>query len=292
MPTPPDRSTQETFRDLIEAYRRTYGALADHLAEFLAVREGSKLATQLTLHPRHDPDREGHTIDRLCTAAGLHWTRYIRNGQHKFLIGREPIPAPTSDDDNPENRFSYPSCCVEAYTADPREYYFLRHIGDLLAGDPSFAFAVNPFLVSTPLHVLSHYPCSLRCPKTLALAEHRLALIRTRVPKLHANLLSWNRAPAFFTDICGIGLLFRGTRTGTRIDYHDLWYVGVPRELARTSPSNTEADFLLFDALVASLQHGNALELDAEELTVLSGEKVQARFPRPAHLTWRVVEFL
>lgn len=293
MPPVQTRTAQQTFREVVASYRRNYGVLADHLAEFLAVRDGSKRATQLSLHPHHDPERECRIVERLCASAGLHWTRYLRGGQHKVIIARAPVgPPPDGEDDNQHNWFSYPSCCVKRFEADPRPYYFLRHTGELLAQGATFAFGVNPFLVSTPLHVLSHYPCSLACAETLAIAEHRLASIRRRAPKLYDDIVRWNRAPGLFTDVCGIAIFFCGARSGQRIDYTDVWHVGIPRELARLSPRHTEEDFVLFDAIDGALQGGDAVELGQGGLTVYSGSAVHGRFARPDHLSWKLVEFV
>lgn len=276
----------------LEAHRRSYGVVADHLPEWLAVRAGLKQVTQITLHAHHDPEREEARVDRLCREAGLCRTSFARGGQHKLLISRTPIEPPVlGEDENKGNWFSYPSCCVEAYLANPVECYFVQRIGALVAPRQVYDHRMNPFLLHTPFHLLRQYPCSLTCERSLAGVQELLSLLERRTPSLASAIVRWNRRPALFLDVCGIGILFHGTLRRDRIEYEDSFYMGVSAELAPWSPRNTADDLTLFDDIAAAISEGNDVGLDGDVLTIRAGVREVGRFTRPAHLTWRILSF-
>jgi hypothetical protein len=276
-----------------QEYRRIYGALALSLPEFLAVRAGLKTATQLTLGARAVVEDERERVERLSREAGLRCTFYTRRGLEKVIIARRALPPPANDEDeNRDNRFSYPVCCVASFMKRPQEYYFVRYLRARLRNGARYSFVMNPFTVATPFHLVCHLPCSMFCRRTLESAHELLAVLRQRTPEVAAEAERWNRRPALYTDICGIGVLFEGTLDRGRLTYRSFDYIGEPAELLDKSGHNVPADVALFAALLAALSEGDEVELEAARLVVRSRGREVRRLARPRHLKWRLVDFV
>lgn len=280
------------LRDECEAYRQRYGILAAHAPEFVAVRSGLKTAVQITVGAQRLGERERSRLEAIANEAGLMCTFYVRHGLEKVLIAREALRLPDEDEDeNVDNRFSYPVCCVRAFESTKGEYYMQGGLRRLLLRAERVDGRLNPFAVATPFHLTTHLPCSLGCTASLAYAERLLELLRERTPALAAGVERWCRRPALYTDVGGIGVLFDGTASGARVGYRAIDYVGEPLQLLQQSRHNEPADVGRFAALVGALRSGDEAELDGATLFIRKSGVEAGRHVAPPHLTWRLLRF-
>jgi hypothetical protein len=278
--------------ETMEQYMARYGALALYLPEFIAVRAGLKRSLQITLTGFDGPEAGLERVQTWCEQAGLHCTPFVRDGSQKVLIALEPLPAPQAGtDENADNRLTYPACCTANFKKRAHEYYFITGLRDLLTHGHRYAFEVNPFLVSTPFHLLSHFPCSLGCEATLGAARELLALLEARAPALHAGIVRWCSRPVLHLDVCGVGLVLDGALRGEEVSYRGVQLVGAPAGRRRKAPGITDADVAQFEAVARAVAEGDGLSLRAGRLEVRRGGAAVATFTEPPHLAWALVGF-
>lgn len=284
--------TTSTLADATSLYRRSYGLLAAHLPEIIAVRAGLKHALQVTLGDEETRRREEGRIRTLCDRAGLHCRFHVRRGRHKVILARDIVEPPREDEDeNRDNLFGYPDCCQEKFNANPLSFHTVRHIRDLIEHGRRYSFLVNPFLSPTPFHVVCWHPCSLDCPSTLAFAASLFEVVQSRAPALGHGIRHWNRRPVLFTDVCGIGLCFAGKLEGNVLRHSGCDWVGVPSELRHLAPGTRDGDLLLFDRIATAASQSDKVEWGPSVTTFRRGGEVLDRVERPSHLAMALVEF-
>ncbi|XOA42780.1 MAG: DUF483 domain-containing protein [Candidatus Nealsonbacteria bacterium] len=89
----------------------------------------------------------------------------------------------------------YPSCCIDSYmecmNANKNIFGCMN-----ITKDSSFPFLINPFtkLVSNA-YLISHFPCSLSCKKSLKLAKAISKLIQSNYPRFYKKIYQYCHFP-------------------------------------------------------------------------------------------------
>jgi hypothetical protein len=284
--------TAPTLADATTPYRRSYGLLAAHLPEIIAVRAGLKRALQVTLGNEETRRREDARIRTLCDRAGLHCRFHVRHGRHKVILAKDVVEPPGEDEDeNKDNFFDYPDCCLEKFNANPLSCHTVRHVRDLIEHGRRYPFLVNPFLSSTPFHLVCWQPCSLDCPSTHAFAARLYEVVQSRVPALGRGIRHWNQRTVLFTDVCGIGLCFAGRLRENILRHRGCDWIGVPSELLHLAPGTGERDLLLFDRIVTASSKSDEVEWGPSSVIFRRAGTDLDRVERPSHLAMAWVEF-
>ncbi len=123
------------------------------------------------------------------------------------------------------------------------------------------------------------------------LCKKLLDTIENKNKELHSHIVKFNLAHAFYTDICGIGILFDGKVTGSRILYTDYYYEYEPLNIIHRSTYNIPEDCVLFDEIVDAISEGNELVFQKKELVIKSKDKPDRTLKKPDHLFWKIVSF-
>ena len=72
----------------------------------------------------------------------------------------------------------YPKCCIKSYieTQNKRTHNF--NIEAYISTKNEFNYLINSFLILTPFHLISHFPCSFECPESKKYAERILNVVK------------------------------------------------------------------------------------------------------------------
>lgn len=287
------------FETAKKNFQKKYGILTSILPELIAVRFGLKKALTLKLSAKNFTAEQQNALKKKLWTSKIFVKFYPSviegSGYINSLISNRKIDIINDDrEENSDNRYSYPSCCTKAFLKKDGAFYFENRNRDLLAEEKMnvFDYRMNPFLITSPFHTYCHLPCSLRCSETLKYAKKLLNHIKRENKKLYSSIVYFNRAPVFYTDICGAGILFNGIARDRRIIYKNFYYDFFPQKnLIDRSNNNLPSDCLLYHKLIKYLSDGNTVELLDSELLIKRGSKSVARLARPDHLHWRIVDF-
>lgn len=274
-------------------YRRRYGILWDYVPELIALRAGLRGATQLSV-TSHRYARVRPQLEEFCHRTDLKLRVYERRGMTKILLSTASTADVVVEDEHRFGAlFGYPPCCVDRFARPDKTLVepFVNGVSSLLAGADPVDLRMNLFLRSTPLHLVRHFPCAIDCPETLAQADALLEAIGRMNPRLHDEILRFNRSPALFLDVCGAGIVFEGTRRGNRLCYTGGHCAADVPSLLPLSTHNTQADCDLLDDLATMLELGDELVVEPDELILYQRGQWLATYPRPKHLAWRLVSF-
>ncbi len=278
--------------------KRRFGPLSSYVPELIAVHHDLKQSLQVTVKDA-DWEVEGPRLQRFCERACLTLEVHERRGAHKAVISKEGLrEAPGAGTAQTAGRFfSYPRCCVDAYRGrGPRTTGddFANRLGELVGSAPdSVDFRMNPFLRTSPFHLYKHFPCSLHCEATLALAETLLRSLHETMPELEGHIRVFGSAPVLFTDVCGAGLsLAGGVVDEQRVAYEAVFTDVDPATHLDRAPNRTAADVALFQDLFEALELGDSLRLGGGGLlTVSQDSRTVAELRCPEHLVWRLLDF-
>ena len=191
---------------------------------------------------------------------------------------------------NRGNWFSYPKCCIKNYSKHGGGYYFVNCVRDLFMKKSVFDFRMNPFLVATPFHLFVHLPCSLECKKTFDYTKKLLGIIKQKNNRLYKDIVRLNRAPVFYTDILGRGILFEGKIKSNKINYKNFYFD--KSGLKEQSKYNKEGDILLLSSIFGALSQGDSLVLEDGVLSIKKGDSLIKSFENSKHLLWKIINFI
>jgi len=293
------RSHLDFFEKTRSACQKKYGILSSILPELIAVRFGLKKALTIKLSAKNFTAEQQNALKEKLWTSKMFVKFYPSviegNGYINTLISKKNISIINDDkEENYDSRYSYPLCCTKAFLKKDGAFYFENRNRDLLEEEKMnvFDFRMNPFLITSPFHLYCHLPCSLRCSETIEYAKKLLNIIKRENKKLYSSIVHFNRAPVFYTDICGAGLLFKGIVKDRKISYTDFYFDFFPQKhIIDRSNNNLPSDRILYQKLIKHLSEGNAVELRDSELVIKRGSKSVARLTRPDHLRWRIVDF-
>jgi len=289
-----------TFTTAKTSLRRRFGLLAPYLPELVAIRHDLRTALQVTV-PLVGWPVEGPRLQSFCDRAGLTLEVHTRGGSQKAVISRNGLGVvPDAGTAGEAGRwFSYPTCCVEAYTSQgPKRTGddFVNRMHTLVVDAPDrIDFRLNPFLRTSPFHLFKHFPCSLGCEATTELAERTRAHLERDLPELHAALQRFGRSPVLFLDSCGRGLSLDSARSDQNasdgLAYEAVFTDGDPTAQLGRSQRHTQEDVDQFLRIQEALATGDALTLVAGTLHILSDTDRVATFERPDGRVWKVLDF-
>lgn len=279
--------------------QKKYGILASILPELIAVRFGLKKALTLKLSAKIFQIKHQNALKKILSASNLYVEYYpsIMEGNSfiNMLISNQKLSVINDNEkDNADNRFSYPSCCIDAFLKKDGAFYFENRNRDLSVGEKmdDFDFRMNPFLIASPFHLYSHLPCSLRCSKTLDYAKKLLDIIKCKNKQLYYDIIHFNRAPVLYIDICGTGILFKGIAKKQKIIYKSFYYDFFPQKnVIERSNNNIPSDRILYHKLIKELAKGDQIDICDSGLMIRKGTELVAKVDRPNHLHWRILYF-
>ncbi|HXS99418.1 MAG TPA: hypothetical protein VN915_01985 [Elusimicrobiota bacterium] len=277
---PPSDPSFDAFH---QEYARKYKLLFPYVPELIAIHCGLRPALQLSVGP--DAEAARASIADFCARAGLRWSSYESEHGGRIVISREPVEIPESGEAFGA-LFGYPGCCSRAPRPD-RPF-------DRLAGfwtESPAPFETNLFLRTTPFHLVKHLPCAPDCAATLAAARELLIAIDRVDARLGEIIRALGRAPAFSTDIGGIGVSLRGRRDGGRVRYRERYFdVGLSGLIDSTRFARP-GDSALFARIARALAAGDELALVAGRLEIFKDGSPVDAIEKPSRLEWRIVEF-
>jgi|GEM_PF-3033997 len=287
-------------------YHKKYGILDTILPELIAVKFGLKKAVTLKIATKKFSASIQSIIKKNLWYSKLYVDYYpsVAEGNEVIimLISRKKLSIERIaivKNENFENRFTYPACCISSFLEDHSEKRYTPYYGENKTRDlfiknrqSVFDFKTNPFLRDTPFHLYIHLPCSLGCLNTLEYTNKLLNLIKIKNKKLYCDTIYFNRAPVFYTDICSRGVLFNGTVINRKIIYKNFYYSFSPnKHQIEMMSHNLPGDRLLYIKLLKKISRGDQLELCGSKLVIKKNGKVVANVNKPDHLHWKVMNF-
>jgi len=277
-------------------YHKRYKLLAPYVPELIAMKAGLRTAIQMTLPMEKSFKQKLEMLGQFCSKVGFFLDHYEIHKENKILISGRDLNQVDWEDKTLEYQMgelcAYPPCCIEKFATHKEwTHPLINNVRDLIENAESFSFIMNPFLRTSPFHLYKHFPCRLDCPESIHFGEKLLEVIERENPGLHRDILRFNQAPALFTDICGIGIMFSGEIKDTRLRYHDHYTDYDPSSIFQLSSVNRPAEKKLFVDLTDAISRADELVLDGDRLTLqAAGRKVKS-FNKPDHLVWKVVDF-
>jgi len=281
------------LKKIEQTYKKKYGLLAKNIPELIAVKFGLKDATSIDISHHCEFKKKYDIALNFCQKAGLRINYYEAAGEYKLIISKKKFELQKGEeirDQNKNNWFSYPKCCIEKYRNEGQRNYLINGLKKFFEKKEIFNFKMNPFLANTPFHLFVHQPCSLECEKTLKYSQQLLNIIKQKNNELYNYIVLLNKTPAFYTDILGIGILFQGKKELNKIFYKN-FYFEKQGSIAQ-SKYNTKEDLSYLKEIMQSIQQGDNLILKNNKLTIKKGNNNIAVFNKPEHLFWKIIEFI
>jgi hypothetical protein len=287
----------DNFNGLIEEYYKKYGVMIDIMPDFVAVKNRLKKALSFTIEPHKDFGKCYPSIEDLCARAGLrveHYPSKLDRRNHNILISERKLYIIDDDkDENEDNRFSYPDCCVKAFNNKKKHLsYFNDDIRELLTKEDTFDFRLNPFTINYPFHLISHLPCSLHCKKTLEYSSKLLNIIKKQNKSWYSHIMYFNKTYVLYLDMCGIYILLKGKLSVGKIMYEDFYPRCLYEKKIGKSVHYSSERYKMFQEILKTLLKGNTIRLKENKLTILKDGKIMRVFKKPKHLFWKIVRFV
>jgi MoaA/NifB/PqqE/SkfB family radical SAM enzyme len=291
------RLTTNNFYKAMDDFQRKYGVYSNVLPEIIAVKYNLKEAATFYISSKKELKEEYPIIKDLCEKEGLYidYARGWRCGEAFIAIisSKKIIPVRAEMEENPSNRFSYPSCCEKLYKQRKYlPYHFENNLRSYFLKNSIFDFRMNPFFHDTPFHLYLHLPCSLDCKRTLAFAKKLLDIIKIKNKILYSHIINFNKSPIFFTDICCSGILLKGSMKGNKINYKSCYSDSLFKSSIKKSKCNILADLTLYNRIISMLLKGNEVELIADKLIIRKDGMNIHTFNKPKHLIWKLLNFV
>jgi hypothetical protein len=277
-------------------YHKKYKLLAPYVPELIAMKNDLRTAIQMTL-PMEDKFRDKLSLlEEFCRKVGFFLDHYEINQENKILIANKNLSDVDWEDKALEYQMgelcAYPGCCIENFATHKEwTHPLINNIRDLVAQAESFPFSMNPFLRTSPFHLYKHFPCSLQCGQSINYCSDLLEVIGDENRELYDDIVRFNLGPAFYTDICGIGIMFRGEIADGVISYNEYYCDYEPSSIFQLSCINQPGDLELFNELISAISRGSQIELDEAKLTVRIDSERLTSIDRPDRLRWTIVDF-
>lgn len=284
-------------------FDKKYSVLSKFLPEIIAVKFGLKISTMITLN-KNKFDKYVHLIHDFCSKTDLNFNHYHYFGkkESKILISNKKISIVHDlENQNKNNRFSYPKCCQKNYVnlsntlVSSCTINSLKQLQINKKGNNFFDFEMNPFLKRSPFHLYLHVPCSLKCKKTLSYNKKLLKLIKNNNKILYSAIVNFNKVPVFYLDIYGIAILFDGymksDNKSSSIFYRKFYYSIELKENINESSYNLNEDILLFEKIIQAFHQGNQIIFQNNKLIIRNETNLIDLFKKPNHLYWKMIDF-
>lgn len=291
------RKKMNNFNESVDEFYRKFDVMIDILPEFMAVRHGLRKALTFTIEPHKNFKKSYLLIKDFCLKAGLHVEHYpskLDRRNQNVLISRKKMHIIDDDkDENEDNRFSYPSCCIKAFSKKiEHPNYFNDDARELLKNEDTFDFRINPFTINSPFHLISHLPCSLRCKKTINYSSNLLNAIKKQNKLWYSQVLYFNKVYVLYLDMCGIGILLKGRLSAGQIRYKDFYPRRLYEKRIDKSIHYSAERYKMFQGVLRSLSKGNSIMLKGDRLTIKNNGRVVRVFQKPEDLFWKIINFI
>jgi hypothetical protein len=277
------------FDAVKQDYVHKYKSLAAYVPELIAIQGGLRQALQIVPGGGPDSDKNIEELSAYCAKAGLQRIEYASEAGPRILVSREKTAVPEFSDGF-GRLFGYPECCIRHIAGLDRTFDLTDTLRDFWKSREQ-PFELNVLLRTSPFHLIQHLPCAPDCPATLDAARKLLAEIDRVDPALGGHIRAFNRLPALYTDVCGVGILFHGRFDGASIRYRRHFdELGTTTFGGHFRYSGPE-DIAVLVRLRSALSRGDELALEADRATIsLEGKPVES-VERPPRLTWKLLDF-
>ncbi len=270
------------FAAVLDTYRRDYGALTPRVGELIALRAGLQSELRLPI-PDGDAGQQRVAQARdFATRAALRLEE-VRSPRRRQVIFFARTQSPDRQVNPAQRAFGRPPACCAAAAKRGQNSSLPERLWPLLADVIHASWLMNPFLWSTPFQLFRHLPCSLCCEATRDRASALYEALGQHNPQLQEHVRRFRTASVFYPDDSGRVFLFDEPCLGERIGYHAV-YPGMA--------GGGSAPSALYTELGEALAGGDGLILAGNTLTVRRGQRLVARFTRPADRRWKLLNFI
>lgn len=283
------------FEETIQKYEQKYSCLATTIPELIALKTDLKKSILITLHDDEDVDDKYRKIRKFCKDTELVLKTYFREDELKLSISKQDLKIPEQEEEqNIDNRFSYPECCIKKYTNRKEKGHAILWLRETILKETNenIDFRMNPFLTNTPFHLYIHTPCSLRCEKTLSYAKNLLRIIKNKNFRLYEDIMRFSKGPVFYTDICMTPILFEGSYEKGEIRYKNIYYPPSWNKNLKLFNNNTQEDIILLETIMTKLKKGDKMQVQDNNIIIKKEYKEILKIKKPEHLRWKMMIFI
>lgn len=268
------------YISLVNTYQTEFGPFTGQLPEIIATEQGLKPVSRFRCYDESDYEhlKEAcETYEIQVIRGHVTFDRYRTNAEEfGFYVYIEKAKRldPSVNDSGDQARFGeilgYPKCCINnslkfSKSKGRKEKYLKDKID----------FRLNTFLKFSNFYLISHFPCSWKCNRTIKYADN-LCQALADYDKNYFNLLKKNlRYPALiafpkksnFLDSFDHrdGILFNGQSNGNTLHYKNFQRISI-----------VDSDDLLDDT-ISHLYQGNNLKVDKNQIIIRNGREEIAK---------------
>lgn len=268
-------------------YQTEFGPFTGQLPEIIATEQGLKPVSRFRCYDESDYEHLKEAcrpfeieVERASVSFSEYRTNvsefgfYVYISKSEELIEKAKRLDPSVNDSGDQARFGeilgYPKCCINNFLkfskSKGRKEKYLKDKID---------FRLNTFLKFSNFYLISHFPCSWKCKKTINYVERLLEFLKEYdkdyLDKLKKNL----RYPALiafpkksnFLDSFDHrdGILFNGQSNGSTLHYKNFQRISI-----------VDSDDLLDDT-ISHLYQGNNLKVDKNQIIIRNGREEIAK---------------
>lgn len=184
---------------------------------------------------RTDPGmRHWSSTATACSDAQRHAIRFVYLHEQGEVCRVAEATDAANDDRTLGHLLGYPPCCVDAFDEWSENGVGIDPIGATLhmsgPGDRVMVYdGPSPFSRYFSGGLISHFPCSLTCARTRALAAASLNSFRTAFPSLEASLMELEACFTLFQAHRGVGAWRRFKYVDDRVIVDPISFLGSGR---------------------------------------------------------------
>ena len=167
----------------------------------------------------------------------------------------------------------YPSCCIRSFQKARRDAQcdYARVAYRNTPGKPSFLTQYLDLSMPVPFALISHYPCSFTCARSVAVADRLLAVMRKEDGGYARAIEECLRVPVLYFGV-GKGIRLHGTVQGRTVLYE------------RCEVLSPVKEHRLFT-------RGNRIAVDDHRVQVFDGDRLMGTLPKADRYNGVIIDF-